>query len=227
MENREFKFRTATIGGFQKQDVLNYLELSAKEHTDKLAELQKNLDEARNAEAAVEARLSEQEQRVRALIEENQRLAADLMERDAELNQTAAERDALVGEAARLREKVERLEPSATAYEAIKDRTAGIELEAHSRALVIEGEARRKSKKITDQMGEWLKKFQSAYDRLQGELNGALTQAMEELHQTEKGLGKISEEFASHDEAFRALREQLEVLTGPKAPEPLPTEEKK
>lgn len=227
VENKEFKFRTATFGGFQKQDVLNYLELSAKEHTDKLAELQKYLDEARNAESVLEERLSEQEQRMRALIEENQRLAAELTERDAELNQTAAERDALVGEAARLREKVERLEPSATAYETIKDRTAGIELEAHSRALNIEGEARRKSKKITDQMAEWLKKFQGAYDRLQGELNGALAQAMEELHQTEKGLGKISEEFAGHDEAFRALREQLEVLTGPKAPEPLPTDEKK
>lgn len=226
VENSEFKFRTAAFGGFQKQDVLNYLELSAKEHIEKLAALQKELDEVKKAKAEAEEKLTEQEQRIRDLTEENQHLMAETAQRETERAQAAAERDAKSAEAEELRKRVEKLEPSATAYETIKDRAAGIELEAHSRALNIEGEARRKSKKLTEQMGEWLKKFQAGYDRLRTELDGDLTQALEQLHQTEKELGKISQDFAGHDEAFRALKEQLEVLNGPKAPEPLPTEEK-
>ena len=43
MNENEFQFRTAALGGFHKQDVLSYLERSAKEHWEKTAELEREL----------------------------------------------------------------------------------------------------------------------------------------------------------------------------------------
>ena len=54
MSAEEIQFRTATLGGFQKQDVLDYIERSSKDHGDKLAGLQRELEEARRALCAVE-----------------------------------------------------------------------------------------------------------------------------------------------------------------------------
>lgn len=225
MEDMKFQFRTAAFGGFHKQDVLAYLEVSSREHAEKLTALQGELAEEKVAHAELEERADELDQRVRALTEENQRLAADLAQREAELNQAAAQRDASVTEAGQLREKVAKLEPAATAYESIKERASAIELEAHSRALAIEGEAHRKSRKISEEMDAWLRKFQAAYDRLRGEVDTTLGQAVDELKRAEGELGKISEEFTYHDAALQVLREKMEAINGPQAPMPLPTED--
>ncbi len=225
MEDMKFQFRTAAFGGFHKQDVLAYLEVSSREHAEKLTALQGELAEEKVARAELEERTADLDQRVRALTEENQRLAADLAQREAELNQAAAQRDASVTEAGQLREKVAKLEPAATAYESIKERASAIELEAHSRALAIEGEAHRKSRKISEEMDAWLRKFQAAYDRLRGEVDTTLGQAVDELKRAEGEIGKISEEFSYHDAALQVLREKMEAINGPQAPMPLPTED--
>ncbi len=226
VDDMKFQFRTAAFGGFHKQDVLAYLEVSSREHTEKMTAVQGELAEEKVARAAAEERVTDLDQRVRTLTEENQRLAADLARREAELNQAAAQRDAMSTETAQLREKVQTLEPGATAYAAIKEKASTIELEAHSRALAIEGEAHRKARKITEEMEDWLRKFQAAYDRLRADLDGTMGQAVEELRRSEQSLGKISEEFSCHDEALRALREKLEALNGPQAPMPLTGEER-
>lgn len=225
VNDMKFQFRTAALGGFHKQDVLAYLEVSSREHAEKLTALQGELAEEKVARAELEERSADLDQRVRALTEENQRLAADLARREAELNQAAAQRDAAVTETTQLRAKMEQLEPAATAYESIKDRASAIELEAHSRALAIEGEAHRTARRIADEMEGWLRKFQAAYNRLRTDVDGTLGKAVEELHQTESELGKISEEFSCHDAALQVLREKMEILIGPQAPMPLPTEE--
>ena len=45
------QFRTAAFGGFQKQDVQEYLEKSAREHAEKLNALQRELSDERTARA--------------------------------------------------------------------------------------------------------------------------------------------------------------------------------
>ena len=54
MNENGFQFRTAAFGGFQKQDVMDYLERSAREHAQKLAGLQKELAEEKVAKAEAE-----------------------------------------------------------------------------------------------------------------------------------------------------------------------------
>ena len=126
MNENEFQFRTAALGGFHKQDVLSYLERSAKEHWEEKGEM---------------------ERRQALLEEENQRLAADLADREAALADATAGKETAERQEAALQEEAEKLRPAAKAYEAVKDRTASIELEAHGRAQAIEEEGRQKAKK--------------------------------------------------------------------------------
>ena len=46
MSDTELQFRTSTFGGFQKQDVLNYIETSNQEHREKLEAVRRELAEA-------------------------------------------------------------------------------------------------------------------------------------------------------------------------------------
>ena len=49
MNPAENSFRTAVVGGFNRQDVLNYIESSARESKERVAALQKEAEEAKQA----------------------------------------------------------------------------------------------------------------------------------------------------------------------------------
>ena len=226
MNETELQFRTAAFGGFQKQDVLTYLETSAREQAEKLSALQRELEEAKKGKAEAEEKASAEEKRLSNLEEENKRLAADLADREASLSKLSAERADLAAQVAGLTQEVKKLTPAAASYEAIKDRTAGIELEAHGRAQAIEQEAQAKVKKTKAEMECWFGKLQSAYSRLRADLDATITHASGELDRVNQSLEGISREFNAHDAALKALQETVETLSGPKAPQPLPLEEK-
>ncbi len=225
MNETEIQFRTAAFGGFQKQDVLTYLENSAREHAEEVAALQKKLSDERAAAAEGEKERGELESRLSALKEENQRLAADLTEREAALSQLAGHRDELERRIGELQARVGKLDPAAAAYESIKDRTASIELEAHGRARAIEMRAYEKVKKSRTQMMEWFSKMQASYDQMHMDFDGALARIVQELDQARQNLGELSQQLFSHDEAWEALKSQVESLEGPQPPQPLPLEE--
>ena len=53
MSDTELQFRTSTFGGFQKQDVLNYIETSNQEHREKLEAVRRELAYLNQAAAEV------------------------------------------------------------------------------------------------------------------------------------------------------------------------------
>jgi len=231
MEEKGLQFRTATFGGFQKRDVMDYLERSAREHAQKLAELQKELAEEKQARTEEGERAAALEQRVAALQAESQRLAADLAERVEQLDRAAAERDELRAQAAGLREELDRALPAAKAYEAVKDRTASIELEAHGRAQIIEREGREKAAKCQEQVTDWLAKTREAYQRLRADINATLGKAARELGRSAQELDQVSRSMEGlstgmedQDKALDDIQAQIESLGDPKMPEPLPLE---
>lgn len=227
MGENEFQFRTAAFGGFQKQDVMDYLERSAREHAQKIAALQKELSEERTAKAGEEERSFALEGRISALEAENQRLAADLAERTDQLNQAQAELDEVRTLAAQLQEEMGRIRPSADAYEAVKDRTASIELEAHGRAQAIEKEGRAKAQKYQDQVRVWFIKTREAYDRLRADMTAIMDRATQELSQVGQTMGTLSSSLTDQDSALDAIQAQIETLDSARPPQPLPLDEPK
>ena len=224
MNDMKFQFRTAALGGFHKQDVLSYLERSAKEHREKTAELERELAGVKADKARLEEEKGEMERRQALLEEENQRLAADLADREAALADATAGKETAERQEAALQEEAEKLRPAAKAYEAVKDRTASIELEAHGRAQAIEEEGRQKAKKHQQELVDWSAQLQAAYHRLRSDMDATLVHAIRELERAGQSLEGLSGELVVQDEALKIIKEQIDQMD-PKPPQPLPIEE--
>lgn len=229
MDAAEYQFRTAAFGGFQKQDVMNYIEAAAKEHSEKVEALQKELDQLRQGREELEKRSAGEEERSAALSAENQRLTEELAARSKALEEARAEaeqKDRRLADAetviAQLREKLRVTEPAAAAYESIKDRTAGVELEAHHRAQIIEDQAREKARVTAQALEQWLSKVQAGYDRLRTDLDATIAHAAGELERVNKSLCGLTTEFDEHDAVLEKLVEEYKNSSGPHPPKPLP-----
>ena len=240
MSAEEIQFRTATLGGFQKQDVLDYIERSSKDHGDKLAGLQRELEEARRALCAVEEekgalareRAAAQE-RERTLTEEREAAAAAAGQASQE---TSALREELEAERLRLAEteavleqtmeEVDRLRPAAEAFARLKDRTAGIELEAHCRAQGVQAEAEERAQKTREQVEQWLRRMRAEYDRIREDIDAAVSQVSGGLAEAERIVEGLSGTLTRQDGELEELAQACLTDMGPKAPMPLPLEDK-
>ena len=227
MNENGFQFRTATFGGFQKQDVMNYLERSAKEHAEKLAALQKELAEEKLARAEGEDRAAAQELRLAALEEENRRLAGQLSDKEERLRQVEGEREDLRTLSDQLQDQLDKVLPAATAYEAVKDRTASIELEAHGRAQAIEREGRERAQRHQEQVKDWFAKTRQAYDRLRTDLSAATAQLTQELDRAGQGIRDLTAGLTDRDAALDAIQAQIEALDSAAPPQPHPPDGQK
>ena len=133
-------FRSAALGGFNRQDVLDYLEKTSAENAQRQQELQQNLETAEEERRQLAAKTAEQEEQLSILHRERDGLSQQLEQAQQALaasqdREEAQERElaALRQERDSLKARVAELEPEAAAYEAVKERTAGVELEAHCR----------------------------------------------------------------------------------------------
>ena len=192
-------FRTAAVGGFNRQDVLTYLETVNREAAEKQAQLEAQLDEAckANEEQAEElARLREQSEQ---LEQENGELRERMEDRDRELTELRSRQETASGDAetlraenARLLEQVEALRPGAEAYDSIKERTAGLELEAHHRAKLVEQEAGEQAEKLHREMEDWAKKVEREYSALRAQVETTVADAAQRLSRAGENLEQVN-----------------------------------
>ena len=195
------QFRSAAFGGFNRQDVMDYLERTAQEHTRQMAELRAQLEQAQREAAQFRGQLAqaqEQEQQVRGELERN---AADRESAREQADLLAQVQEELT----RLRGQVARLEPDAVAYAAIKERTAGIELEAHRRAQAIVDEAQAQVDQLRREQAAWLERVERDYYDLRAQVGATVTQAASELERVRQGLDNITLCMNNHHNALDRL----------------------
>lgn len=224
MSEPMYQFRTATFGGFQKQDVQAYLEKSAKEHQEQLEQLRRELSEERSARAGDAADYDGLRSAAGAIKEENETLRAQLAQKDTALREVMARCEALENQLTGVQVELERLGPAAASYEAIKNRTASIELEAHGRAQIIEEESRKKAQKTKEELLDWVDRMQNSYVRLRSDMDDAVARLIKELQLSESKIESAIDGFSDYDAALNALRGQVAALE-PKAPQPFRVEE--
>lgn len=200
------KFRTA-LGGFNRQDVQQYIEQTAAAHRQELAELQLRLDEAEDRAAQLEAALSgaenaksgaaAEEAKARACLEEPTRTLARLR---GELSQTESKLAVAKQELSRLQTQVGKLEPMADSYVQLKDRVATVELDAHRKAQDTVSQAQAEAERIRAETRGWLDGVLTQYGTLRRGMDGLLEQ-VELLSRGTECLGAL-------DDAAGALRER-------------------
>ena len=123
-------------------------------------------------------------------------------------------------------EKLAKAGPAAAAYEKVKDRTAGIELEAHCRAQAVQAEAEERIRKTRAEVEQWLNRVQGNYGRLRADMDAAVSRACGELDQVRQTLEHISGELARQDEGLDKLTKSCCAELTHRAPDPLPLDEK-
>ena len=224
----ELQFRTATLGGFHKQDVLDYIDLMTREQAGRLEAAERERDDAvrerdtleeqsaamREAQAALEAKFAQRDKRAAEL-------ETLLSQAQADLRQEQARREDLEMQVLELEERLSKAEPAAQAYESVKDRTAGIELEAYHRAKLVEKAAQQKIQVMKGELQAWVQTSRTAYSQLRAEIDETAARAtseLEQLQQRMQGLGGI---FLDQDAALELMMDQFQqTLDAPKADAP-------
>ena len=198
------KFRSA-LGGFNRQDVQQYIEQTAAAHRRELDQLQEQLTQAEDRRMQLEAALSgaesaksgaaAEEAKARACLEESTRTLARLR---GELSQTESKLMVAKKELERLQGQVGTLEPMATSYVQLKDRVATVELDAHRKAQDTVSQAQAEAERIRGETRAWLEEVLAQYDQLHQGMDGLLEQA-QRLSRGSKRLGELDEAAAVLD----------------------------
>ncbi len=141
-------FRSAAFGGFNRQDVLDYLEKTAAENAQKQQELQRCLEEAEEDRRKLASQESDQEERVTILNRDRESLSQQLEQVKAVLEASRGAGGGPEPGAGGAAPGAGQPAPpcggagaGAAAYTAVKERAAGVELEAHCRAQNVLNEA--------------------------------------------------------------------------------------
>ncbi len=224
-------FRSAALGGFNRQDVLAYLEKSAKQAAETQRELQQRIDALEETRTRQEAELKELREKAGRLEREGEELRAQLRRAGDDLS---ASRAACAGktsaleaagrELKELRAETTRLEPDAEAYAALKDRLARMELESHRRAQAIQEEAEGQAETLRAQMEEWLRRVEREYAALRAQMESAVSQAAGQLEQAgrclERAAGLVDGQEKELESMVRSCRPPAGEAPGAEKKEP-------
>lgn len=198
------KFRSA-VGGFNRKDVLQYIELLSDEYRRELNQLQKELTRCEGERLTLERTLAgledekgtvaAEEARVRASLEES---TATLTHLRGELGETETQLAAARGELDRYQREVAELAPMAKSYEELKDRVATVELDAHRKAQATVDEARAEAARIREETRQWLDGVLAQY--------GSVRQAVDGLMNSARALTALEAQLQQADQQAAALK---------------------
>ena len=130
---------------------------------------------------------------------------------------------AALGERDALREKLEALTPDAQAYTQLKDRTAGVELEAHRRAQVIQEQAEEEARKVRRLVEQWLQGVRREHEELCSRVEATASHTAEELHK--ECLERAGEMMGEQSQALEDIVKAYTQQDHPRVEAPMPIEE--
>lgn len=201
MEN--YPIKSVTFGGFDKQDVIRYIEQTAKnnelvqkellEETERLRAQIGELTEA-NTALGIE---------VDALTTRKEVLEAELAVEVAH-NQEMAPLKGLEEKVAALEAEVERLRPDAANYAQFRDRLGAIECEARERADALE-------RATSGQLQKTVEAFRSQYSTLMSTFESTASYVTAELRKVEVNLTQLPRAM---DRSGAELEELFKKLNG-------------
>jgi hypothetical protein len=121
------------------------------------------------------------------------------------LEKKREELSALRGEVGRLSGLLTKIAPDAEAYAAIKERTAGMELEAHRRAQNVESRAKIMAGDLQRQMEQWMAKVEKQYSDLRAEVEASVEQANQQIQAAGGSLNRVNELLAEQQNALKSV----------------------
>ncbi|MBQ3103911.1 MAG: hypothetical protein IJC58_06465 [Oscillospiraceae bacterium] len=203
MENTTFK--NSLFGGFNRQDVIDYIESASRKSSETIAALEAEVASLQDERAALteerdslSAELDALKAQLSALTEERDSLACSLGEAKSLGESFAAGLEEANASLAAANEELSLLRPQAEEYAKVKEHISGIELDAKRRADEAESSVRTR-------LNVFLSEVQKQYASLVSSTNTAVTHASSELRKLEVTLSQLPL-------AFDAGKTELEKL---------------
>lgn len=215
----DHQFRNSMFGGFNRQDVLDFLTSSAEKTNEELNRRQASFEALEKEHKDCLQRseqLSEQleqtgrereefKHQAEQLTLELARVSAADQNKAAELETLRAQLTRAQEELEQLRAQVGKLAPDAEAYVAIKERTAGVELEAHRRAQSVEARARIMAGDLQRQMEQWMAKVEKQYSDLRTEVESSVERANQQILAASGSLSSINTLLEEQQSALKSV----------------------
>ena len=190
-------FKTCLFGGFDREDVVKFIEKTAAENQEQLETLEEELNalRAKRDEAAAE------KEALRGLTEED----ACLREENARLREQLAQAQA---SAEALRQEAEALRGPAAEYQSLKEHVADIEISAHRRTEEFRAKAMERLAQCIAQQRAWCSQRRSTYLSMNVSL-------LEQLRQAEQAVENA--DYTAFDSMISELQRLEDELKQPDA----------
>lgn len=192
MEN--YSFKSVAFGGFDKQDVVKYLEQASEKAAAAQRELEAENETLRKEAADRSEELDRLRTQVEALSEERDRLQGQLK------TEAAARADleplrALEQDVARLTAERDALKPDAERYARFRERLGAIECEARDRADDLEEEAAAQTRRTLEEFRGRYQRLMSDFEAVSGHVNSELRKIEVTLSQLPRALDQTGAEL--------------------------------
>lgn len=201
----QYPIKSVTFGGFDKQDVINYIEKLSQEAAEAQAQLQKKAEDLQDQLTAASEKLEDALSELESSQEEREHLRGENKRLQSSLARESSARQELSREAERLRPleaEVERLAPDAQAYAQFRERIGAIECEARKRADDLEAAA-------AAQLRQTLEQFQTQYQSLLTTFKNTAVHVTGELRKIEVNLTQLPRAMDPATGALNALSARL------------------
>ena len=152
-------------------------------------------------------------------------MSARLEQSGRELADSQARAGALARELEEARRELEALRPDAQAYTELKERAAGVELDAHRRAQAIQETAERDAQKTRRQTEQWLQAVERGYDALSSQVESTVSYAASELKKVSASLEQLNTLMDSQGEALEGVRRAYDATAPDRVQAPMPLDE--
>lgn len=196
MEN--YAFKSVAFGGFDKQDVIHYIEQTAKEAAAVQERLQKENEDLQTEADSLRTQVRELQTRL-----ETETALREQAQSELEQERTARQGlEAFKPEAERLASELERLRPEAEAYAQFRDRVGDIECDAHKRAAELEAST-------TARLRRTVELFRAQYVTLMSSFESTASHVTAELRKVEVNLSQLPRAM---DQAGTELNELATLL---------------
>ena len=203
-------FKSVAFGGFDKQDVVRYIEESAKEHAEAVRRLQAEKAELSSTLESLSAEKESLAQQLAQLQEQQQAHAATMEQLRTQMTAISSEAENLRETAAGAQDMaslLEDLRPDAESYRQVRYRVGTIECEAQKRAAALEASTMAS---LRDLLAEFRTKYQhltSTFEVTAGHVNSELRKievTLTQLPRTMDRPGTELNELAAKLEQFKS-----------------------
>ncbi len=200
--NQPTEFKTTAIGGFNRQDVIDYITRQAEEYRQQREQWETQRQEM---ERRLE-QLEQEKQHLAAQLDESSQAAAQAKSLQIELTNQRSQCAVLESENASLRQQVEQLKPAAEAYGHVKDSLAEMELGARSRADEIIKRAQMTSWQTYEQADARLNQVRESYHAAQIQMDATVEHTLRGLISIRDIMRDLTQTFSQCDEFMENLR---------------------